>query len=137
MEASLLGYRSIAVSSNPVTESDYDYAVGFCMENLDYYLSLSSAEYALNININNPTVGNKAHKIVPIGVRKFTDIYIVGESDESGLEHTLVGNPIPVENAEFSDVSAFENGFATITPLTSNHTYSEALNALCRKADKA
>lgn len=137
MEASLLGYRGMAVSSNPATESDYDYAVDFFIKHLDYYLSLSSTEYALNININNPSVGNKAHKIVPIGVRKFTDIYIVGESDESGLEHTLVGNPIPVENAEFSDVSAFESGYATITPLSSDHTDSEALNALNRKADKA
>ena len=82
MEASLLGYRAMAVSSNPESEADYDYAVSFFLEHFDYYLSMASTEYALNININNASVGNKAHKIVPIGIRKFTDIYIVGDMDE-------------------------------------------------------
>lgn len=134
MEASLLGYRAMAVSSNPESEADYDYAVSFFLEHFDYYLSLTSTEYALNININNASVGNKAHKIVPIGIRKFTDIYIVGDMDESGLEHTLVGNPIPVENSEFSDVAAFDSGYATITPLTSDHTCFGVMERLAEKA---
>lgn len=134
MEASLLGYRAMAVSSNPESEADYDYAVGFFLEHFDYYLSMASTEYALNININNASVGNKAHKIVPIGIRKFTDIYIVGDMDESGLEHTLVGNPIPVENSEFSDVAAFDSGYATITPLTSDHTCFGVMERLAEKA---
>lgn len=134
MEASLLGYRAMAVSSNPESEADYDYAVSFFLEHFDYYLSMTSTEYALNININNASVGNKAHKIVPIGIRKFTDIYIVGDMDESGLEHTLVGNPIPVENSEFSDVAAFDSGYATITPLTSDHTCFGVMERLAEKA---
>ncbi len=134
MEASLLGYRAMAVSSNPESEADYDYAVSFFLEHFDYYLSMASTEYALNININNASVGNKAHKIVPIGIRKFTDIYIVGDMDESGLEHTLVGNPIPVENSEFSDVAAFDSGYATITPLTSDHTCFGVMERLAEKA---
>lgn len=136
MEASLLGYKAIAVSSNPVSEEDFQAIVEFFMQNFDYYLSLTSLEYALNININNADIGNKGHKVVPIGVRKFTDIYLVGDMGESGLQHTLVGNPVSVDNHENTDVAAFEAGYATITPLTSDHTAAAHLTELAEKAAK-
>ena len=130
MEATLNGVLSMAVSANPEHQSDYDKIIDFFISNFDYYMSLASEKYALNININNHRIGNKAHKIVPIGRRLFTDIYIVGENDVKGVPHTLVGNPVEVENAVESDVYAYTEGYATITPLTSDHTDYRVLKAM-------
>ena len=130
MEGSLLGFKSIAVSGNPENDDDFDYIIKFFVDNLDYYLSLCSLDYALNININNQKIGNLGHKITPIGVRIYSDIYLVGEGNEHGIPHKLVGNPLPVENVPDCDVSWFEKGYATITPLTSDHTSFTALESL-------
>ena len=130
MEGSILGFKSIAVSGNPENDDDFDYIIKFFVDNLDYYLSLCSLDYALNININNQKIGNLGHKITPIGVRIYSDIYLVGEGNEHGIPHKLVGNPLPVENVPDCDVSWFEKGYATITPLTSDHTSFTALESL-------
>ena len=112
MEASLYKVKAIAVSANP--EKD-----------------------AINININNHKIGNKGHKFVSIGKRPFTDIYLVGESNEQGISHTLVGDPIEVENSVDSDVYAYSEGYATITPLTSDHTDYNVLKAWKTEAEKS
>lgn len=130
MEASVLGYKSIALSSNPESDDDFDYVVDYFMAHFDYYLSLCSIDYALNVNINNERVGNKEHKITPLGVRMYSDIYLLGDENEHGIPHTLVGNPLPVENDQDCDVIWFESGYATITPLTSDNTMFSALKSL-------
>ena len=65
MEASLYKVKAIAVSANPEKESDYEGIIDFFLANFDYYLSLCSENYAINININNHKIGNKGHKFVP------------------------------------------------------------------------
>ena len=79
----------------------------------------------------------KGHKFVSIGKRPFTDIYLVGESNEQGISHTLVGDPIEVENSVDSDVYAYSEGYATITPLTSDHTDYNVLKAWKTEAEKS
>lgn len=130
MEGTLLGYKSIAVSSNPESDEDFDYVVKFFVENLDYYLTLCSTDYALNLNINNERIGNKSHKLATLGIRIYSDIYLVGEEDENGVPHKLIGNPLPVDNHPDCDVVLFESGYATITPLTSDHTMYSAFATL-------
>ena len=137
MEASLYKVKAIAVSANPEKESDYEGIIDFFLANFDYYLSLCSENYAINININNHKIGNKGHKFVSIGNRPFTDIYLVGESNEQGISHTLVGDPIEVENSVDSDVYAYSEGYATITPLTSDHTDYNVLKAWKTEAEKS
>lgn len=136
MEANILGIRSLAVSGNPDSHEDFDYIVSFFLEHFEYYLHLSSSEYALNININNERIGNAGHKITPIGNRLFSDIYLVGSPDEKGVPYTLVGNPIHIANADDCDVIWYGKGYATITPLTSNHTLHTAMTRLKSKAKK-
>ncbi len=133
MEANLLGVKSIAVSGNPEDDADYDYMADFFYRHFDYYLSLCSAEYALNININNRRIGNKEHKLTPIGRRIFSDIYLVGDLDENGIPHTLVGNPIYAQNDPDCDVEWFESGYPTITPITSDHTAVKELAELKKR----
>ena len=133
MEGSILGIRSIALSSNSKTEDEYDYVIDFIANNLDYYYKLSSPDYALNINVNNPNIGNKGHRITPLGIRIYEDYYIIGEEDENGIPYSLVGDPMPIENAEDCDVVLFEQGYATITPLTSENTYFSKINELKEK----
>ena len=130
MEGSLLGFKAIAVSGNPEDEDDFDYIIKYFVENLDYYLTLCSTDYALNVNVNNQKIGNVSHKIAPLGVRIYSDYYIVGEANEQGVPYKLVGEPLPVENVPDCDVSWFEKGYATITPLTSDHTSFTALDKI-------
>lgn len=130
MEATVLGFRSIAVSSNPTCDEDFDYVVDYFMEHLDYYISLCSLSYALNVNINNKHVGNKGQKITPLGVRLYTDIYIIGDETEEGIPHKLIGDPLPYDNVEDCDVTWFEKGYATLTPLTPDNTAFDALISL-------
>lgn len=130
MEAALDGVKAMAVSANPETESDFDGVIEFFLAHFEMYLGMCSEKYALNININNHRIGNKAHKIVALGRRLFTDIYLVGDVDEKGVPHTLVGNPLEVENDVESDVYAYSEGYATITPLSSDHTDFVSLEAL-------
>ncbi|MBR2479759.1 MAG: 5'/3'-nucleotidase SurE [Clostridia bacterium] len=133
MEASLLGYKAIAVSGNPTCDEDFEYIINFFMEHFDYYLSLCSVDYAINVNINNEKIGNISHKITPLGVRVFSDIYLVGKRDENGIPHTLVGNPLAIANAPDCDVTWYQKGYATITPLSSDNTTFTALKILKRK----
>lgn len=133
MEASILGIKAIAVSANPEVDADYDYVAEFFKGNLDYYLSLTSSDYALNVNINNPRIGNKEHVLTKIGKRAFSDIYLVGDVDEHGIPHTLVGNPIFSENDPDCDVEWYEKGYPTITPITSDHTSHAVLQSLKKR----
>lgn len=130
MEGSILGYKSIAISSNPEKDEDYAYIVDFFIKNLDFYISLCTPDYALNINVNNERIGNKGHKICPLGARLYTDEYIIGEEDENGIPYTLVGDPIPVDNPIDCDVNWFESGYATISPVACNYTSLDALASL-------
>ena len=84
----------------------------------------------MNVNVNNQKIGNVSHKIAPLGVRIYSDYYIVGEANEQGVPYKLVGEPLPVENVPDCDVSWFEKGYATITPLTSDHTSFTALDKI-------
>ena len=134
MEASVLGYKSIALSANPDEDTDFDYIINFFIKNFDYYLSMCSSEYALNVNINNERIGNIGHKVTPLGVRLYSDIYLVDEKTEQGIPHTLVGNPLQVVNVDDCDVSWYQKGYATITPLTSDNTMFSQMRKLKEKA---
>ncbi len=136
MEASLLGYKAIAISSNPECDEDFDYVVDYFVKHFDFYLSICSKDYALNINVNNEKIGNIAHKLTPLGVRLYSDIYLVGEKNENGTPHTLVGNPLAVPNVDDCDVTWFSKGYATITPLTSDNTCFSAFRALREKMEE-
>lgn len=137
MEANLLGIKyAFAVSGNPDSHADFDYIVRYFIEHFDYYMHLASKDYALNININNERIGNSEHKITTIGNRLFSDIYLVGTPDEKGVPYTLVGNPIHIANADDCDVIWYGKGYATVTPLTCNHTLHTAMTKLKAKAKR-
>lgn len=117
VEGSLNGIRSIALSGDVESDEDFDYIVSYILEHLDYYVLLATPEVPISVNVNGPREGNKGHKICPLGVRKFTDLYIVGGEDDRGQQHTLVGEPLLLDNNPDSDVEWLRQGYATITPI--------------------
>lgn len=120
MEASLEGYKAIAVSSEVGSDEDFDYICKYFIDNFALYLELVSIEYCISININPPNIGNIDHKIVSLGVRKFCDIYLIRKSDNGLYSYTLIGHPINIENREDTDVYWYNQGYTTITPLFSD-----------------
>ncbi|HHX48990.1 MAG TPA: 5'/3'-nucleotidase SurE [Clostridiales bacterium] len=117
MEASLEGLKAIAVSSEIEKEEDFEYVTNYFIENLPFYLKLVSQTYCISVNINPPSIGNKGHKIVSLGVRKFCDIYLIRKDDNNLYSYTLIGHPINIENKEDTDVYWYNQGYTTITPL--------------------
>lgn len=120
MEASLCGYKAIAVSSETKDKNDFEYISDFFIDNLDLYMKLVTEKYCISININIPRIGNKGHKIVHLGERKFCDIYLIKPEDNGLMSYTLIGHPLQIPNGDDTDVQWFNKGYATITPLFSD-----------------
>lgn len=129
IEASLNNIPSIAVSTK-ATGEDFNYVVDYFLKNFDFYLTLVSAKFAINININSEKVGNKGHVITKLGKRQYCDIYIINSNHPKGISHTLIGNPIPIENDEDTDVVWLNKGYTTITPINYDATDVKALNKM-------
>lgn len=117
VEGALNGIRSIALSGDVKEDNDFDYIVDFFIKHMDYYIRLTEPARPISVNINGPEVGNKGHKICPLGIRKFSDLYIAGGEDERGQQHTLVGEPLKLGNDPDCDVEWLAKGYATITPI--------------------
>jgi 5'-nucleotidase len=117
VEGALNGIRSVALSGDVKTEEDFDYIVDFFIKHFDFYMRLVKPDSPISININGAERGNKGHKICPLGVRKFSDLYISGGEDERGQQHTLVGEPLELGNNPDCDVEWFAKGYATVTPI--------------------
>ena len=56
--------------------------------------------------------------------------FTIGEEDENGTPYSLLGDPLLVDNAPDCDVVWFEKGYATITPLMTDHTYYSKIDEL-------
>lgn len=117
IEGAMNGIPSIALSADVETDDDFDYVISYFLKHFNYYLALATPHVPISINYNGPQAGNKGHKIAPLGVRKFSDLYIAGGEDERGQQHTLVGEPLQIDNNPDCDVEWFHQGYATITPL--------------------
>lgn len=130
IEGAINGISSIALSGDVENDDDFDYIISYFLSNFNYYLALVTPEVPISINFQGPKVGNKGHKIAPLGIRKFSDIYIAGGCDERGQQHTLVGEPIEIDNNPDSDVEWFAKGYATITPLAFELTAFDQIERL-------
>jgi len=117
VEGALNGVKSIALSGDIEKDEDFDYIVDYFIKHLDYYMQLVEPAMPISVNINGPAIGNKGHKICPLGVRKFSDLYIAGGEDERGQQHTLVGEPLILGNEIDCDVEWLKKGYATVTPI--------------------
>ncbi|HOK81510.1 MAG TPA: 5'/3'-nucleotidase SurE [Clostridia bacterium] len=117
IEGAMNGIPSIALSADTESDDDFDYAIEYFLKHFDYYLALVTPEVPISINYNSRKVGNKGHRITPLGIRKFADLYITGEEDERGKQYILVGEPMQIDNNPDCDVVWFHKGYATITPL--------------------
>ncbi|NMA60014.1 MAG: hypothetical protein GX959_05430 [Clostridiales bacterium] len=132
IEGSLNNIPSLAISTK-ACEEQFDYVVDTFLKDFDYYISLSSSKYALNININNEAIGNIGKVICKLGKRQFCDIYLIDHNVQDGFSCTLVGNPIPIENDIDTDVVWLSKGYTTITPICYNSTDFRTLESLKRK----
>lgn len=135
LEATINKIPAIAISTK-VEEEGFDYVVEYFKNNFDYFFSLISSDYALNININKKSIGNAGNIITQLGKRSFSDIYLVDPYSAKGVSYTLIGNPIPVNNKEDCDVEWVKKGYTTITPITPNKTDYNCINLLKEKSLK-
>ncbi|HQC54168.1 MAG TPA: 5'/3'-nucleotidase SurE [Clostridia bacterium] len=133
IEGSLNNIPSMAISTKVIENEQFNYVVDTFLKDFDYYLSLLSPKYALNININNEYIGNIDKVICKLGKRQFCDIYLIDPSGTDTLSWTLIGNPIPIENDLDTDVVWLNKGYTTITPIQYNSTDIKALNLLKRR----
>ena len=120
LEASFLGYKSIAFSNTGKHDGEFDFEENCKIIDkiFDKLVDISSSEYVLNVNI--PPIQQKdikGVKICRVGKRIYTDIY------EKTGENTvkLTGEPILSSiNGTDSDDYLVENGYVAVSPINSS-----------------
>lgn len=130
VEGTINGIDAIALSGSAKSEADFDYIVDFAIKHLDFYIRLAKKSgTAVNVNINNASRGNRSHRLVPLGDRKYTDLYHI-EQDKKGVSYTLNGEAIYPDHDDGSDIFAYRSGYATVTPILSDWTHFGAIGLL-------
>ncbi len=115
-EASILGYKAIAVSLNKwnCAEDKYVATAEFISKRLP---EICSANFGLNtvLNINYPAdVAYKGVKVTKAGINLYSDGFVESKSKRV----RLVGEPITHSlNDDDCDVELIKKGYATITPI--------------------
>ena len=130
VEGTINGVDAIALSGSAKSEADFDYIVNFAVKHFDFYVRIAKrCGTAVNVNINNASRGNRSHRLVPLGNRKYTDLYHI-EQDEKGVSYTLNGEAIYPDHDDGSDIFAYRSGYATVTPILSDWTHFGAIGLL-------
>ncbi len=120
LEASFLGYKSIAFSNTGKVDKDFDFNENCKVIDkiFDKLVEISSKDYVLNVNIPPLKVEEiKGTKICRVGKRIYTDIY-----ERTGKNSVkLTGEPILESiNGTDSDDYMVENGYVAVSPIISS-----------------
>ncbi len=116
LEGNFFGVRGIAFSNFAHSNCDFNANITTLRSIFDKLLSLSSAEYTLNVNF--PNGKEKGVKIAPLGIHLYSDAYVKTAEDT----YQLVGESIDTPNDDYSDVAYAKRGFVTVTPIAYNRT---------------
>lgn len=131
-EASLMGYRTLAISINSYTEQKYETAATWMCRMLDMGLAdLARPHQVLNINVPNISIDEvKGIRLTRTGHRKYYNFVKIVEEFADGFSYRI-GGDLPVWDIEHgTDAEAVSNGYISITPLGFNLTSGEAFPAL-------
>jgi 5'-nucleotidase len=124
-EGAISGYPSVAISVNALSPKHFDMALELAHKAAS--LPLASIDQRVMLNINTPDLPIdqiKGVKFVPIGLREYHEWYNLAEQDDGSLSFTYDGSPVHYDDisADDSDVGAYQEGYASITPMQYNFT---------------
>lgn len=128
LEAKLFNINAVAISADNV-EVSYLYDETLIVMNDVIKNELYNIEGILNINFPKQTIDKpQGIKYTTLGLRNFHNEYIQHkeEKDIYFIKHSIN----QYVEAETSDVTAFDNGFVSITPLTLDRTCYNSYNKL-------
>ncbi len=127
-EASLMGYKTIAVSINSYSDQKYETAATWMCRMLENGLAtLAQPHQVLNINVPNIAPDEvKGIRLTRTGHRKYYNFVKIVEEFTDGFSYRI-GGDLPVWDKEHgTDAEAVSEGYISITPLGFNLTHGEA-----------
>jgi 5'-nucleotidase len=129
-EGAISGYPSVALSVNALSPKHFDMALELAYKAAR--LPLASIDRRIMLNINTPDLPIdqiKGVKFVPVGLREYREWYNLKEHDDGAVSFTYDGSPVHYDNlsADDSDVGAYQEGYASITPMQYNFTEYEQI----------
>lgn len=132
MEASLFGYKAIAVSINSYQGQNFDTAATWMVRLLELGVDeLIPERGILNINFPNATLDEiRGVRLTTTGHRKYYNFVNVVEELEDGFIYRIGGDLPDWEIQKGTDAEAIENNYISITPLGITLTSGEAFPAI-------
>lgn len=130
IEASMLGYPSIAVSMDYAAESDFSMAAEILADLLeDQKLFANNDKFLLNINFPKIIDDNTEIKITKLGKTFYCDEYVERVDPMGNTYFWLYGNDRDLKDEE-SDIAEFIQGNISLTPLKVDLTDNEEIEYL-------
>ncbi len=120
LEAAILGYPAIAISSQNQETPHYETAAEFlCKFIREFDMSVVPDYGAININVPSIEYSDlKGYRITKQSTRRFNDFYEHRKDPYGNSYYWLMGSYLEEELTDDSDIYAVLNGFASVTPLT-------------------
>ncbi|MDR0696156.1 MAG: 5'/3'-nucleotidase SurE [Christensenellaceae bacterium] len=120
LEGAIRGFKSIALSADIQSASDYDKIIETFILNFEMYLKMTDKALAISINYHSGDSKNTEHCIARTGSRQYDERYTISE-DKDGYVFVLDGCPIK-DFSQGTDTTLYDEGFTTITPLACEFT---------------
>lgn len=129
MEGALYGYPALALSVGSHEATHFDYLCDMLPQLLE---KSEAMPRGIVLNVNTPDLPKweiKGVRVTACGARSFSDDLLPVEGEENTYRYDA--EPIDYrESEEESDLTALWNGYATITPLTTDRVDRTQLNCL-------
>ena len=128
VEASLMGYKAIAISINSYSDQKFWVAARWMRKMLDLdFHNLAKSHQVLNVNVPNIESDEiKGIRLTKTGHRKYYNFIKVVEEHEDGFSYRI-GGDVPVWDTDHgTDAEAIADGYISITPLGFDLTHGEA-----------
>ena len=128
LEASLFGYRAIAVSINSYQNQNFDTAAGWMVKLLELGVDTLIPQRGI-LNINFPNVLPEAIqgiRLTSTGHRRYYNFITLREELEDGFVYRIGGDLPDWEIQKGTDAEAIAENYVSITPLGISLTHGEA-----------
>jgi 5'-nucleotidase len=136
MEASILGFKAVAISLSTRTDPDFEPAARFGVRLVEF-LRQTDLPAGVFLNVNVPNVDEKKLKgirITRLGRRTYRED-VVELADPEGAACYKIGGEPTCEMEEGTDVQAIADGCISVTPLSldlTDHRYLEVMERWSR-----
>lgn len=128
LEASLFGYKAIAVSINSYQNQNFDTAAGWMVKLLELGVDTLIPQRGI-LNINFPNVMPEAIqgiRLTSTGHRRYYNFITLREELEDGFVYRIGGDLPDWEIQKGTDAEAIAENYVSITPLGISLTHGEA-----------